>query len=88
MTALAGLITLIFGLLITGAGVIGGVLEMMKDVKARPDAAGELSTSFLDALTKLTDALKDAPVWLARCIVGIVLIFVGAFLLYRAQPTE
>jgi hypothetical protein len=37
-------------------------------------------TSFVEAMTKLAAGLKDAPLWLATTVLGLVLVFLGATL--------
>lgn len=91
MRAVLGVLTIVFGLLISGAGVVGGVVRMIEEIKREGQAVGavppaELPTGFIEAMSELTKALTDAPTWLAITIVGILLIFVGMFLLYRAEP--
>lgn len=65
---------------------------MARNLRAESQAAGllpteDLPTDFLDAMGKFAGALADAPEWLALTVIGLVLVFVGASLLYRTpQP--
>ena len=70
----------LLGLIAIGAGIIGGIVTMFKEILRK--RKGEecvpvdlLPTAFIEALTQLLEALIKAPAWLALVIIGILLIF-------------
>lgn len=86
-----GFILIIFGLLVMGSGIVGGIAKMAQELRSSAQAAGavpseDLPTGFIEAMTKFLEALADAPEWLAITVIGLVLVFVGASMLYRADP--
>jgi hypothetical protein len=74
------LIVDIIGLISLSAGIIGGIVTMFKEIqrkfeKEKSFGLEALPTAFIEALTKLLEALIKAPIWLALVIIGILLIF-------------
>jgi stage V sporulation protein SpoVS len=69
-------------LILSAAGAILSLARGKGRVKAQAVGANPLAnvTKFLDALTKLIQALTAAPEWLALGTFGTILIFVGAFI--------
>ncbi len=79
------LIVDIIGLISLSAGIIGGIVTMFKEMqrkfeKGKSFGLEDLPTEFIEALTKLLEALIKAPIWLALAIIGILLIFGGNLL--------
>jgi hypothetical protein len=70
----------VLGLISVGGGIVGGIVTMFKVIlrnaeKEKSFGIEMLPTAFVEALTKLLEALIKAPVWLALVIIGILLIF-------------
>jgi len=72
------LILEILGLVAIGAGLVGGIVTMFKQLAQKGDdeklATIDQLTAFIQALVQLLQALVAAPIWLALVIIGIVLV--------------
>ena len=69
----------VLGIVAIGAGIVGGIVTLFKQLARKGDveklsAIDEL-TAFIQALTQLLQALVASPVWLALVIIGILLVF-------------
>ena len=77
-----GWILIIVGLIALLAGVVGGIMTMFQKIQkdaSRGDAGIEsLPVKWMEALIKFIEALTNAPMWLALCIIGILLIGWGS----------
>jgi len=74
-----GIILIVLGLIAIGAGIIGGIVTMFRDLlqTTRPFGLPE-PTEFLKALTGFLKALVSAPVWMALIFIGVLLVIIGA----------
>lgn len=80
-TLIIRIILEVFGLIAIGAGLVGGIVTLFKQIAKKGEeeqliTIGEL-TAFIQALIQLLQALVAAPVWLALVIIGILLVIVG-----------
>lgn len=79
-TVIIRIILEVLGLIAIGAGIIGGILIMFKQIlphggEEKNVSLDTLPTTFIEALTQLLQALMSAPAWLALVIIGILLVF-------------
>jgi hypothetical protein len=80
------LVLLILGILFLVLSFAGAVLEMARGtgkVRALGNEAFNPLADIakpIDAVSKFVETVKTAPQWLALFVVGVILIFVGAFL--------
>jgi hypothetical protein len=75
-----GWMLMVIGIIAIGAGVVGGILAMFRQIRTSPAATGGLTslpTEFVEVLIKFLDSLKSAPAWLALIIIGIALVAWG-----------
>ncbi len=76
-----GWILIIIGIISTFAGVVGGIVKMMKDLVDKNKPKGlpspEITIDFMKALKELIEAFIKAPIWLALVIIGFILIAWG-----------
>jgi hypothetical protein len=80
-TLIIRLILEVLGLIAIGAGIVGGIVTMFREIalkneQERLTAINDL-TAFIQALIQLVQALVKAPLWLALVIVGIVIVISG-----------
>ena len=80
-TLIIRLILEVLGLIAIGAGIVGGIVTMFKEIARKQEqdritAINDL-TAFIQALIQLVQALAKAPVWLALVILGIVIVISG-----------
>jgi hypothetical protein len=80
-TVIIRIILEVLGLIAIGAGLVGGIVTMFKQIAKKGSeeqlvTIGEL-TAFIQALIQLLQALIAAPIWLALVIIGIVLVLSG-----------
>jgi flagellar biosynthesis protein FlhB len=79
--AIIRLILEILGLIAIGAGLVGGIATMFKQIAKKTDEDKLITidelTAFIQALIQLLQALVAAPIWLALVIIGIVLVLTG-----------
>ena len=72
----------VLGIIAIGAGLIGGIVTMFRQIARRGEkeklASIDQLTAFIQTLVQLLQALVASPVWLALVIIGIVLVFVGS----------
>jgi len=81
-----GIILIVLGILFILAGFVGGVVQMIKDLKKKFEAAKtpkdvDFPVRFIEALIKFLEALLKAPVWLALIFIGIFLVGWGGTML-------
>ena len=72
-----GWIMILLGIITTMSGVVGGVIEMIKDLDERSKGGSYLPLDFIRASTELLNALIKAPTWLALTVIGFILIAWG-----------
>ena len=77
-TAVLGWIAIVVGLVALIGGIGGGIVKMFVEIKkGGAFGPGSLPTEFIKAMTKFTEALTKAPLWLALVIIGLVLLVWG-----------
>ena len=79
-TVIIRIILEVLGLIAIGAGLVGGIVTMFREILGQGEAGRSVSidtlpTTFIEALVQLLQALIKAPVWLALVIIGILLVF-------------
>jgi hypothetical protein len=76
-----GWIIIVVGIIATIAGVVGGIVQLLKDIQSRKGSISDLPVEFLQALQALIEALTRAPVWLVLLIFGFALTVYGGTLI-------
>ncbi len=79
-TAVLGWLIVVIGIIATLAGIVGAIVQLMKDIQSRKAGIG-LPTDFLEALRALVEALIRAPTWLVLMLFGFGLIVFGGTLI-------
>ena len=83
-TVIIRLILEVLGLIAIGAGLVGGIVTMFKQIARKEDKDQLITidelTAFIQALIQLVQSLVTAPVWLALVIIGIVLVLTGGLI--------
>lgn len=98
---ITGILILLIGLLFMVAGLGGGILELIKMIREQTRRAlaggvegqadeelGNILEQVLTSLNVFTQTLISAPVWIGLSIFGLLLVFLGAWVLNRASVLE
>lgn len=79
-----GILLIIIGFAAMIAGITGGITTMFREMRREHEqsfSVTDLPTEFVEALTKLIQALAAAPIWLALTAIGIGLVVYGGTLI-------
>lgn len=81
-----GIFLIALGIVSLISGIAGGIQKMLLELQKEAAEVqhfgiSDLPTTFIEALTKLLEALIKAPAWLALVIIGIFLIAWGGSML-------
>jgi uncharacterized membrane protein len=83
MNVVLSVVFIILGVLFILLGLAGAVLELWKKYFTKQNSALGFNlpdiNKLMDAFTALLKELAAAPIWLALFVVGLALVFVGAF---------